>query len=101
MTNALDHLALHEQLRLTGGGCPQCRPGMRCACGSCASCRSGRAGCGCGGGCGRCRGAAQFVATGFPARTGRRATRGRGRGAGFENLNDDASDAFARLETLG
>ena len=91
----LDHLALHEQLRLTGGACPQCRSRLRCACGSCASCRSERAGCGCGGACRRCRGA-QFVATGFPARNGRRVTRGRG--AAFE---DDASDAFARLETLG
>jgi hypothetical protein len=38
------------------------------------------------------------VATGFPARNGRRTARGRG--AAFENLDDDASDAFARLETL-
>jgi hypothetical protein len=44
-----------------------------------------------------------FVATGFaaPARNGRRMARGPGRRAGFENLDDDASDAFARLEGLG
>jgi hypothetical protein len=88
----LDHLALHEQLRLTGGACAQCRSRLRCACGSGASCQSRRGDCGCA--CGRCRGTVQFVATGFPARNTRRTARGRA----FES---DASDAFARLETLG
>ena len=28
-TSALDHLAMHEQVRLTGGRCPRCRAGHR------------------------------------------------------------------------
>ena len=49
-TNTLDHIALHEQLRLTGGTCPRtCRCGGTCGCGGiCPRCAGGRAGCGCG-----------------------------------------------------
>lgn len=42
-TGSLDHLALHEQVRLTGGTCPRCRLRLRsCPCGgTCARCRAG------------------------------------------------------------
>jgi hypothetical protein len=53
-TGALDHLALHEQVRLTGGTCPRCRLRLRS--------------CNCGGTCARCRGGAgRLEALGFEA----------------------------------
>ena len=63
-TSALDHIALHEQLRLTGGSCPRCRARARgCGCGgTCARCTSGRIGCGCRR---RRRRARRFEAIGF------------------------------------
>jgi len=51
-TGSLDHLALHEQLRLMGGNCPRCRLRLRS--------------CDCGGTCARCRGGLRrFEAVGF------------------------------------
>ena len=82
-SRSLDHLAMHEQVRLTGGRCPRCRFRLR--------------GCGCGGGCARCRGGHRFEAVGFGAapRRRRRDTRT------FGNAYDQSSEAFAELEALG
>ena len=83
-SRSLDHLAMHEQVRLTGGPCPRCRFRLR--------------GCGCGGGCARCRGGLRrFEAVGFETtpRRRRRDTRT------FENAYDQSSEAFAELEALG
>ena len=82
-SRSLDHLAMHEQVRLTGGPCPRCRFRLR--------------GCGCGGGCARCRGGHRFEAVGFGAapRRRRRDTRT------FGNAYDQSSEAFAELEALG
>lgn len=53
----LDHLALHENIRASGGSCPRCRPRLRtCRCGG--ACRAGGPSafaCDCGGACPDCR----------------------------------------------
>jgi hypothetical protein len=83
-TSSLDHLAMHEQVRLTGGRCPRCRFRLR--------------GCGCGGGCARCRGGLRrFEAVGFETTRRRRLRNTRT----FENAYDQSSEAFAELEALG
>jgi len=82
-SRSLDHLALHEQVRLTGGRCPRCRFRLR--------------GCGCGGGCARCRAGHRFEAVGFETTPRRRLRDTRT----FENAYDQASEAFAELEALG
>jgi hypothetical protein len=75
-SNPLDHLAMHEQIRLTGGACPQCGSRMRsCRCGSCASCLARSVGCGCGGRCRRCRSANRFRVSVFDGTASRRAWR--------------------------
>jgi hypothetical protein len=74
---------MHEQVRLTGGRCPRCRYRLR--------------GCGCGGGCARCRAGHRFEAVGFDT-TRRRRRRNTGT---FENAYDQSSEAFAELEALG
>ena len=82
-TSALDHLAMHEQVRLTGGRCPRCRYRVR--------------GCGCGGGCARCRAGHRFEAVGFDTTRRRRRRNTRT----FENAYDQSSETFAELEALG
>jgi hypothetical protein len=83
-TGSLDHLALHEQVRLTGGQCPRCRLRLRS--------------CGCGGACVRCRGGVRrFEAIGFETAPRRRGWNTRT----FENAYDPSSEAFAELEALG
>jgi hypothetical protein len=69
LTSTLDRIALHEQLRVTGGSCPRCRA-HGCGCGgTCPRCASGRAGCG----CARCRQADRRVeASGFESSRRRR-----------------------------
>jgi hypothetical protein len=70
-TSTLDHIAIHEQLRLAGLGCSRCRARARGrACGGiCTRCMRGPAGCG----CARCRQrASRFEAIGFEAPQRRR-----------------------------
>ena len=83
-TSSLDHLAMHEQVRLTGGHCPRCRLRLRS--------------CGCGGSCARCRaGPRRFEAVGFETTPRRRIRNTRT----FESAYDQSSEAFAELEALG
>jgi hypothetical protein len=82
-SRSLDHLAMHEQVRLTGGRCPRCRFRLR--------------GCGCGG-CARCRGELRrFEAVGFDTARPRRRRSTRT----FDSADEQSSEAFAELEALG